>query len=84
MRYCVEDLEKEGWEVFKRGFPSLVAVKDCQMRMFVINPLVAEGPVILGAGKDALAEQFYKCFGVQYEIYQNQEKMPEREPRRWM
>lgn len=81
LTYAVEDLEKDGWVVFKRGFPSLVAVKNCEMRMIVVNPLVDYGPVILGSGKDALSDAFYRCFGVQYEIYQNPE--PEKEPRQW-
>lgn len=52
------------------------------MRMFVVNPLVTFRPVVLGAGKDSMSDAFYRCFGVQYEIYENQE--PEPEPKKWM
>jgi hypothetical protein len=79
---AVEDLTAEGYEVYKRGFPTLAAVKDCQMRLIVINPLVNYGPVVLGSGKDALSDAFYRCFGVKYEVWDNQE--PEPEPKSWI
>lgn len=82
LHYCVTDLRKDGWEVYKRGFPSLVAVKNCELRMIVINPLVTYGPVILGGGKDAMSEAFYRCWGVKYEIFENPGGEPR--PKKWI
>ena len=82
LAHAVEDLQRDGWEVYKRGFPTLAAVKDCQMRLIVVHPLVTYEPVVLGSGKDALSEAFYKCFGVKYEVWENPE--PDPEPKSWM
>ena len=82
LQHAVETLQSEGWQVFKRGFPTLVAYKNCEMRFIVINPLVTFGPVVLGSGKDALSEAFYKTFGVKYEVWENPEE--DSEPKSWM
>jgi hypothetical protein len=52
------------------------------MRMIVTNPQVTYGQVVLGGGKDAMSDAFERCFGVKYELWENQE--PEPEPKTWI
>lgn len=83
MRDCIESLRKDGWSVYTRGMPSVIAEKGCFMRMIVVTPKVNLGKgVMLGRGKDALSRAFYKCFGIKYEVWGGVERFPE--DREWV
>lgn len=71
---CIRELQADGWRVYTKGFPTIIAEKGCFMRMIVVNPRVNLGKnVTLGLGKRALSEVFFRCFGVKYEVWENPE-----------
>lgn len=70
MRDCINTLVNEGWSVYTRGMPTVIAEKGCFMRLIVLRPKVNVGKGWwLGKGRDALSRAFYKCFGVKFEVW---------------
>lgn len=80
---CIKQLQKDGWRVYTKGFPTVVAEKGNFMRLIVVSPRTNLGRgVFLGKGKDVLSKAFFKCFGVKYEIWENQ--APETKEEEWV
>jgi len=67
---CVEELQRDGWRVYTRGFPTVIAEKGNFLRMIVVSPRVTLGRGgWMGKNRDALSRVFFKCFGVKYEVW---------------
>lgn len=77
---CIDALVRDGWRVYTRGFPTIVAEKGNFMRLIVVNPRVTLGRgAWLGKGKDALSKVFLKCFGVKYEVWGQPDAVPKED-----
>lgn len=79
MADCVLTLKRDGWQVYTRGMPTVIAEKGNFMRMIVVDAKVVFGKGrMLSRNRQALSEAFYKCFGVKFEIWNNPEE-PKKE-----
>lgn len=81
---CVEQLNKDGWRVYTRGFPTVIAEKGNFVRMIVVrSSLQSTVPGSMGKHKDALSRVFLKCFGVKYEVWEDAEMDPADDEDTW-